>query len=28
VVRVWECDLAAKNWLRLARRILQALGRH
>jgi DNA mismatch endonuclease (patch repair protein) len=27
VVRVWECDLAVKQWSRVARRIERALGR-
>jgi DNA mismatch endonuclease (patch repair protein) len=27
VLRVWECDLAQKHWLRVARRVEQALGR-
>lgn len=27
VVRVWECDLATKNWSRLASKILRALSR-
>lgn len=27
VLRVWECDLAAKHWPRVARRVGRALGR-
>ena len=27
VLRIWECDLAPKNWPLLARRIRKALGR-
>jgi len=27
VLRVWEHDLAAKHWLRIARRVARALGR-
>ena len=28
VVRVWECDLAAKHWPRVARRVNRALAMH
>ena len=26
VLRVWECDLARKNWSRVARRVIEALS--